>query len=149
MGIALPSRHLPKLAKAALSPDLKEEFTNLFLETEGQVERLVGVFDILGVKAHGKSSPAIDGILGEAFEIAEEYAESPAGDFGLHGAAQAVEHYQIARYGTLISWAIELGLSDAAVLLRATLEEEKADDKALTGLLDDHSGGQGGRASVA
>jgi ferritin-like metal-binding protein YciE len=92
------------------------------------------VFDILGIAARGKTCPAIDGIIEEGSEILEEYKGSTSIDAGLVAAAQAVEHYEIARYGTLIAWATSLGKDDIVELLNATLEEEKATDDALTSL---------------
>ncbi len=127
---------LPKMAKNAQSPTLKAAFEKHMGETEGQVERLQEVFDILGKRAVGKTCPAIDGIIEEGEEIMEEYKGTPALDAGLLSAAQAVEHYEITRYGTLRRWANELGMSDAADLLSETLEEESATDEALTTLAD-------------
>ena len=96
------------------------------------MSRLEQVFDLLAKKPQGKSCAAILGIIEEGQEIMKEYKGSPALDAGLLAAAQAVEHYEISRYGTLIAWAEELGLDDAVTLLEETLEEEKATDKALT-----------------
>jgi len=101
-------------------------------ETEGQVERLEQVFAIIEKKPQGKTCAAIVGITDEGAEIMEEYKGSPALDAGLLAAAQAVEHYEISRYGTLKAWAEELGLDDAAELLQETLDEEEATDEALT-----------------
>lgn len=103
-------------------------------ETEAQVDRLEQVFEMLGKPARGKTCPAIDGIIEEGSEILEEYKDEPALDAGLVAAAQAVEHYEIARYGTLIAWAEQLGLKDALPLLRDTLKEESATDEALSKL---------------
>jgi len=127
---------LPKMAKAAQSPDLKAAFEKHEDETEGQVERLQKVFEILGKKARGKVCPAIEGIIEEGEEIMDEFKGSPALDAGLVSAAQAVEHYEIARYGTLKRWAEELGMKDAAKLFDQTLAEESKTDKALTGIAD-------------
>jgi ferritin-like metal-binding protein YciE len=123
---------LPKMAKAAQNEELKAAFEKHRGETEGQVERLEQVFAIIEKKPQGKTCAAIDGITDEGAEIMEEYKGSPALDAGLLAAAQAVEHYEISRYGTLKAWAEELGLDDAAELLRETLEEEEATDEALT-----------------
>jgi len=123
---------LPKLAKAARSSDLKAAFEKHRAETEGHVERLEQVFAIIEEKPHGKTCAAILGITEEGAEIMEEYKGSPALDAGLLAAAQAVEHYEISRYGTLRTWAEELGLQDAADLLQETLDEEEATDEALT-----------------
>lgn len=127
---------LPKMAKAAQSPDLKAAFEKHEDETEGQVERLQKVFEIIGKKARGKVCPAIDGIIEEGEEIMDEFKGSPALDAGLVSAAQAVEHYEITRYGTLKRWAEELGMKDAARLLAQTLAEESKTDEALTGIAD-------------
>ncbi|PBB65256.1 hypothetical protein CK228_28730 [Mesorhizobium sp. WSM4312] len=125
---------LPKMARGADDQQVTAAFEKHRAETEGQVERLEEVFEILGMPARGKTCPAIDGILEEGSEILEEYKGSVSLDAGLVGAAQAVEHYEIARYGTLIAWATSLGRDDVAELLNANLEEEKATDEALTSL---------------
>jgi ferritin-like metal-binding protein YciE len=125
---------LPKMAKAAQSADLKAAFTKHRTETEGHVARLEKVFAVIGKKPQGKTCAAIVGITDEGAEIMEEYKGSPALDAGLLAAAQAVEHYEISRYGTMRTWAEELGLNDAVPLLEATLKEEKATDVALTGI---------------
>ena len=123
---------LPKMAKAAQSEELKAAFEKHRGETEGQIERLEQVFAIIGEKPRGKTCAAIVGITNEGAEIMEEYKGSPALDAGLLAAAQAVEHYEISRYGTLRAWAEELGLNEAVELLQETLEEEEATDEALT-----------------
>jgi ferritin-like metal-binding protein YciE len=125
---------LPKMAKAAHSPDLKAAFSKHAKETEGQVKRLEQIFKIIDKKPQGKKCHAIIGLTDEGDEVAKEYKGSPALDAGLLSAAQAVEHYEISRYGTLSAWADELGLSDAVQLLELTLGEEKRTDKALTDL---------------
>jgi ferritin-like metal-binding protein YciE len=125
---------LPKMAKAAQSKELKAAFVKHERETRGHVKRLEGVFKILGKPARAKTCDAIMGITKEGAEIITEYKGMPALDAGLLAAAQAVEHYEISRYGTLRTWAEELGLSDAVALLEATLKEEKATDAALTTL---------------
>ncbi|AZO41476.1 MULTISPECIES: ferritin-like domain-containing protein [Mesorhizobium] len=125
---------LPKMAKNADDEQVTAAFEKHLAETEGQVERLEEVFEILGAPARGKTCPAIDGILEEGSEILDEYKGSTSLDAGLVGAAQAVEHYEIARYGTLIAWATTLGKDNVVELLNATLEEEKATDEALTSL---------------
>ena len=127
---------LPKMAKAAQSDDLRAAFEKHEGETEKQVERLEQVFDLLGESARGKNCPAIMGIIEEGQEIMKEYKGTPALDAGLLSAAQAVEHYEISRYGTLKTWAAELGLDEAVRLLDATLAEEKATDEALTELAE-------------
>ena len=123
---------LPKMAKAAQSEELKAAFEKHCTETEGQIERLEKVFAVIEKKPQGKTCAAIVGITDEGAEIMVEYKGSPALDAGRLGAAQAVEHYEISRYGTLIAWAEELGLDDAVSLLEETLEEEEATDEALT-----------------
>ena len=123
---------LPKMAKAARDAELQAAFEKHHGETETHVSRLEQVFSALDAKPQGKTCDAIMGIIEEGQEIMKEYKGSPALDAGLVAAAQAVEHYEISRYGTLRTWAEELGLSDAAKLLEATLREEKATDEALT-----------------
>jgi ferritin-like metal-binding protein YciE len=123
---------LPKMAKAAQSPDLKKAFEKHRGETEGHVARLEKVFAAIDKKPQAKTCDAIVGITEEGAEIMKEYKGSPALDAGLLAAAQAVEHYEISRYGTLKAWAQELGLNDAVRLLDQTLEEEKKTDAALT-----------------
>jgi ferritin-like metal-binding protein YciE len=125
---------LPKMVRASEAKEVSAAFEKHRTETEGQVDRLEQVFELLGKPARGKTCPAIDGILEEGTEILDEYGGMPAIDAGLVGAAQAVEHYEIARYGTLIAWAEQLGMKDALPLLRATLQEEMATDEALTAL---------------
>jgi ferritin-like metal-binding protein YciE len=123
---------LPKMAKAAQSADLKKAFEKHRGETEGHVARLEKVFAAIDKKPQAKTCDAIVGITDEGAEIMKEYKGSPALDAGLLAAAQAVEHYEISRYGTLKTWAQELGLNDAVRLLDQTLDEEKKTDAALT-----------------
>jgi ferritin-like metal-binding protein YciE len=123
---------LPKMAKAARDGELQAAFEKHHGETETHVSRLEQVFSAINAKPQGKTCDAIMGIIEEGQEIMKEYKGSPALDAGLVAAAQAVEHYEISRYGTLRTWAEELGLSDAVELLEATLNEEKATDEALT-----------------
>ncbi|MBZ9898262.1 MULTISPECIES: ferritin-like domain-containing protein [unclassified Mesorhizobium] len=125
---------LKKMAKGAESEKVIAAFEKHRDETEGQIERLQQVFEILGKRAQGKTCPAIDGIIKEGQEILEDFQQAPALDAGLVAAAQAVEHYEIARYGTLITWAGLLGLKNAVPLLEQSLKEEKATDEALTQL---------------
>jgi ferritin-like metal-binding protein YciE len=127
---------LPKMAKAAQSEELKAAFEKHEVETEAQVERLEGVFAEIDESPRGKTCDAIMGILEEGQEIMKEYKGMPVLDAGLLAAAQAVEHYEIARYGTLKTWASELGLNQAVKLLDATLAEEKMTNKALTELAE-------------
>ena len=129
-------RALPKMAKAAESGELRQAFEKHRAETEGHVERLEEVFEAIGKKAQGKTCEAIQGIIEEGKEIMEDFAESEALDAGLIAAAQAVEHYEISRYGTLRTWAQELGLRDAVGLLEQTLEEEKKTDQLLSQLAE-------------
>jgi ferritin-like metal-binding protein YciE len=123
---------IPKMAKAAENQELKAAFEKHQAETGDQVQRLEEVFEQIEKKPQGKTCAAIVGITDEGAEIIKEYKNSPALDAGLLAAAQAVEHYEISRYGTLIAWAEELGLEQAVPLLQETLEEEKATDQALT-----------------
>jgi ferritin-like metal-binding protein YciE len=127
-------RALPKMAKNAQSSELKQAFEAHKQETEGQIERLQQIFEMLDKPARGKTCDAILGLIEEGKEVMEDFAGSPALDAGIVGAAQAVEHYEIARYGTLKAWAGQLGMKDAAALLDATLQEEIKTDKLLSGL---------------
>jgi ferritin-like metal-binding protein YciE len=127
---------LPKMAKAVESADLKAAFEKHEAETRGQVERLEQVFVLIAETPRGKNCPAILGLVDEGKEIMKGYKGSAALDAGLLAAAQSVEHYEISRYGTLLAWAKELGLTEAAPLLQATLDEEEATDKALTQLAE-------------
>jgi len=127
---------LPKMAKAAQNSDLKAALTKHHGETEKQVSRLEQVFASIDEKPQGKKCAAIEGILDEGKEIMDEYKGAPALDAGLISAAQAVEHYEITRYGTLATWADELGNSTGARLLKATLAEEENTDKALSDLAE-------------
>ena len=127
---------LPKMARGASSDKLRQAFEKHKEETEGQVERLQQVFEILGKRATSKTCPAIDGIVEEGEELLEKYKGEPALDAGLVAAAQSVEHYEIARYGTLKRWAQILEMPDAVKLLDETLKEEAATDEALTQLAD-------------
>ena len=129
-------RALPKMARAASSAELKAAFEKHKDETEGQVERLQQVFEIVGKRAQGKTCDAIEGIIAEGEEIIENYKGTAAIDAGLISAAQAVEHYEMARYGTLKRWAEMLGLTEAAELLGETLSEEAMTDEALSSLAD-------------
>jgi ferritin-like metal-binding protein YciE len=127
---------LPKMAKAAHSDELKAAFDKHLKETEGQVERLEKVFKMIDVAPKGKKCEAIEGIIDEGAEIMKAFKGAPALDAGLLSAAQSVEHYEIARYGTLKRWAEQLGLDEAVSLLDETLGEEKKTDLALTQLAD-------------
>ena len=125
---------LPKMAKAAQDQTLADGFLKHAEETEGHVDRLEQIFELLGKPARGKTCDAILGILEEGKSIMEDFKDTIALDAGLISAGQAAEHYEIARYGTLKTWAQQLGYSDAVKLLDQTLAEEKATDKKLTEL---------------
>ena len=125
---------LPKMAKAAHSDELRQAFEKHRDQTETHVERLEEVFEQMGKPARGKPCEAIQGIIEEGKEIMESFGDSPALDAGLLAGAQAVEHYEISRYGTLKTWADECGLGEAVRLLDETLEEEKQPDALLTRL---------------
>lgn len=127
---------LPKMAKAARSEELQAAFEKHEGETEGQVDRLEKVFALINQPAKGKTCDAINGMIDESKEVMKEFRGSAALDAGLLAAAQAVEHYEISRYGTLKTWAKELGLDDAVNLLEETLQEEKKTDEALTELAE-------------
>ena len=123
---------LPGMVKKAKGPKLKEALESHRHETEGQVERLDKVFAMLDVPARGKKCEAIEGIIGEAKEHMDEIEDGPVLDAGMIGSAQAVEHYEICRYGTLIEWARDLGHDNAIELLQQNLDEEKNADRLLT-----------------
>ena len=125
---------LPKMAKAAQDQTLADGFLKHAEETEGHVDRLEQIFELLGKPARGKTCDAILGILEEGKSIMEDFKGTIALDAGLISAGQAAEHYEIARYGTLKTWAQQLGYGDAVKLLDQTLNEEKATDKKLTEL---------------
>ncbi len=127
---------LPKMAKAAQSEDLKGAFEKHLKQTEGQMKRLEKVFRLIDIAPKGKKCEAIEGIIEESSEIMKEFKGAPALDAGLVSAAQAVEHYEIARYGTLKRWAEQMGMDEAAGLLEETLIEEKDTDESLTELAD-------------
>ena len=127
---------LPKMERAAQSKDLKAAIQKHRSETEGHVDRLEQVFALLDQKPKGKTCPAILGIVEEGGEVMAEYKGSPAIDAGIVASAQAVEHYEITRYGTLRAWAKELEMDEAVELLQAPLDEEEATDEALTALAE-------------
>jgi ferritin-like metal-binding protein YciE len=138
---------LPKMARAAQSEEGRSGFLQHRDETQGQIERLEQVFELLGKSARGKTCEAIQGILAEGEEIMEDYKGTVTLDAGLISSAQAVEHYEIARYGTLIAWAKQLGLDEAVPLLQATLAEEEATDKKLTKLAQSQANAKGAKAA--
>jgi len=127
---------LPKMAKAAQSEDLRAAFQKHETETEEHVARLEKVFEEIDETPRGKTCDAIIGIIEEGQEVMKEFKGAPALDAGLLAAAQAVEHYEIARYGTLKTWAAELGLKQSSKLLETTLSEEKKTDETLTKLAE-------------
>ncbi|WP_315799209.1 ferritin-like domain-containing protein [Bradyrhizobium sp. SZCCHNRI3043] len=127
---------LPKMAKAAQSEKLAAAFEKHHDETEGQIERLEQIFELIGKPARGKKCDAIEGIIDEGKEIMDEYKGTQALDAGLLAAAQAVEHYEMSRYGTLKAWALKLNLPKAAKLLDQTLNEERKTDETLTKIAD-------------
>jgi len=126
------SKSLPKLVKAASSPELSKAFAKHLEETKGQIERLTQVFKEIGVPAKGVKCPAIDGILTEADELMSEIKDAEVLDAALLSGAQAVEHYEITRYGTLIAWAEQLGHKESVKLLKQTLKEEETTDSLLS-----------------
>jgi len=130
------TKAIPKMAEKATDPELKQGFEKHLKETEGQIARLERVFEMHGQKPRQVDCPAIDGIIKEANEIAGDVADKAVLDAALIAAAQAVEHYEITRYGTLIAWARELGRSDCAAVLAETLAEERATDEKLTKLAE-------------
>jgi ferritin-like metal-binding protein YciE len=127
---------LPDMVEKASDPQLKQGFQTHLRETENHVKRLEQVFQLTGKKAQGVDCPAIDGILKEANEVAGEVEKKSVLDTALIAAAQAVEHYEMTRYGTLISWAKELGRNDCVALLQQTLDEERATDRKLTAMAE-------------
>jgi ferritin-like metal-binding protein YciE len=127
---------LPKMAKHSESAELEEAFLNHLEETKGQVERLEQVFALCELKPAGKTCPAIKGILEEGQEVMKEAETPDVLDAGMIADAQAVEHYEIARYGTLIAWANQLGMREAAALLQETLDQEYTADRILSELAE-------------
>jgi ferritin-like metal-binding protein YciE len=128
------TKALPKMIDKATAPQLKAGFEQHLAETEGQIQRLERVFAMIGETPKGATCPAIDGIIKEANEVAGEIEDKKVLDAALIAAAQAVEHYEITRYGTLIAWSKQLGRTDAAAVFEETLAEERATDEKLTGL---------------
>src|SRR5882724_8111602 len=127
---------LPKMADKATDKQLKQGFLTHLEETKTHVQRLEQVFQMHGAQVKAVDCPAIDGIIKEANEVAGEVADKSVLDAALIDAAQAAEHYEIARYGSLIAWAKQLGRNDCASVLQKTLEEEKATDRKLTTLAE-------------
>jgi ferritin-like metal-binding protein YciE len=126
----------PEMIEKATDAQLKQAFQSHLAETKNQVKRVEQVFQMHGVEAKGIDCPAIDGIIEEANDVAGEIADKEVLNAALAGAAQAVEHYEIARYGTLIAWAKQLGRNDCASVLQKNLDEEKAADKKLTAIAE-------------
>jgi ferritin-like metal-binding protein YciE len=122
---------LPKMAKNATTPELKQAFQHHLQQTEGQVKRLQRVFELMNKSARGRTCEAIEGLVEEGKEVMSDAEPGEVMDAGLIAAAQAVEHYEIARYGTLCAWAEELRMEEAAKLLDETLQEEKQTDELL------------------
>jgi ferritin-like metal-binding protein YciE len=129
-------RALPKMARAAKNEELRNALNTHREETQGQVERLEQMFEMVGKRAQGKPCEAMMGLVAEGQEIMEEYKDSPALEAGMIAAQQAIEHYEIARYGTMRTWAQQLGMNDAIPLIEQTLEEEKKTDQLLTQLAE-------------
>jgi ferritin-like metal-binding protein YciE len=140
------TKALPKMIGKATDTQLRQGFETHLRETEGQLERLKQVFQLEGMAPKGVTCPAIDGIIKEANEVAGEVSDKAVLDAALTAAAQAVEHYEISRYGTLITWANQLGKHEAAALFQQTLDEEKATDARLTALAE---GGLNAKAELA
>jgi ferritin-like metal-binding protein YciE len=130
------TKALPKMIEKATNRELTAAFRNHLEETEGQIERLEQAFELLGKEPKATSCPSIDGIIKEADEIAGEIADKKVLDAALLAAAQAVEHYEITRYGTLIAWAEELDKAPVGKLLTTTLNQEKAADKKLSAIAE-------------
>lgn len=129
---------LPNMANKASAPQLKDMILSHLAETEGHVERLEDVFAAIGKKPLTKKCEAIEGLLKEAGELLDEIQDKRTLDAAIISSSQTVEHYEIARYGTLVAWAEELGLDEAAAMLQATLDEELAADDALSVIADDY-----------
>jgi ferritin-like metal-binding protein YciE len=130
------AKSLPDMVAKASDPGLKQGFQSHLAETKGHIQRLEQVFKMHGVEVEGVDCPAIDGILKEAKEVSGEVEDKQVLDAALIAMAQAVEHYEITRYGTLIAWAKQLGRPDCASVLEQNLKEEKAADQKLTGLAE-------------
>ena len=126
------TKGLPKLIKAAESPELKDAFTHHLKETEGQIERLNEIFSLLKLKPQATTCKAMKGLIAECDEVIEEFEKSSLRDAAIISKAQRIEHYEIATYGTLKSFANELGFSEIESLIKTTLDQEAAADKKLT-----------------
>jgi ferritin-like metal-binding protein YciE len=130
------TKALPDMVEKASSSELKQAFNTHLQETKGHIARLEQVFKLHGKEAKGVDCPAIDGIIEEADDVAGEVADKTVLDAALIAAAQAVEHYEMTRYGSLVAWAKQLGRNDCASLLQQNLQEEKAADKKLTSIAE-------------
>ena len=130
------TKALPKMVDKASSPELKQAFQSHLTETEGQIRRLEQVFELIGEKPKGVTCEAINGIISEAESVIKEVQDPQVLDAAMLASAQAVEHYEITRYGTLATWAREKGSEECARLLHQTLEEERATDEKLTGIAE-------------
>ena len=128
---------LPSMVEKASDPELKSGFEQHLGQTRTHVQRIEQVFELQGIEAKEVNCPAIDGILKEANEVAGDIDDKTVLDAGLIAAAQAVEHYEISRYGSLIAWSHQLGRGDCAALLQQTLDEEKATDRKLSALAEE------------
>ncbi|HEX3350344.1 MAG TPA: ferritin-like domain-containing protein [Acetobacteraceae bacterium] len=140
---------LPKMAKAAESPKLKQAFTQHRDETQGQVDRLQQVFEQLGKRARGTTCEAIQGLIEEGEDVVNEFEQGPVRDAGLVACAQAVEHYEMARYGALIAWAKAAGQNDPVQLLQQTLDEEKRTDQLLNEIANSDINQKAAKAKAA
>jgi ferritin-like metal-binding protein YciE len=140
---------LPKMAKAAQSEPLRQAFTQHREETQGQVDRLQQVFEQIGKRARGTTCEAIQGLIEEGEEVINDFEQGSVRDAGLVACAQAVEHYEIARYGALVAWAKACGLNEAAGLLAETLQEEEKTDQLLNKLANDEINQQAAGAAKA
>jgi ferritin-like metal-binding protein YciE len=123
---------LPRMARKANNPELRRAFADHAAQTEAHISRLEEVFDMIEVQPRGEKCPALDGLLEEAKDLLKDVKDADVLDAGLLAAAQAVEHYEITRYGTLVAWSQQLGISEVEPILEETLEEEKETDKLLT-----------------
>lgn len=139
---------LPKLAKASQNEEPKNALMHHREETQGQVERLQKAFEAMGKRARGQTCEAVNGLIEEGEEIIEEYEQGPVRDAGIVACAQAVEHYEMARYGTMVAWAKAVGAEDVAQLMHETLEEEKQADATLNQLAVRHINQQGVRQAA-
>jgi ferritin-like metal-binding protein YciE len=138
-----------KSAKAATLPALKQAFEQHGQETEGQIDRLQQIFEQINRPARAKTCEAMQGIMSEMEEDLGDFGSTPAADAVIIGCGQAIEHYEIARYGTLISWAKQIGQDDAAKLLAETLQEEKNADALLTKIAKESANAAGAKSKAA